>query len=71
MKASKEKKNIQLKTKGKTGFEEYYSSLFGERWQNLKESFATESVRTLNPMIIAFDVDANVTSDSLIAPTPP
>lgn len=44
MKASKEKKNIQLKTKGKAGFEEYYSSLFGERWQNLKESFATESV---------------------------
>ena len=44
MKASKEKKNIQLKTKGKAGFEEYYSSLFGERWQNLKESFAKESV---------------------------
>ena len=33
-------------------------------------SFATVSVRTLNPMMIAFDVDANVTSDSLIAPTP-
>jgi len=26
---------------------------------------------TLNPKIIAFDVDAKITSDSLIAPTPP
>ena len=34
-------------------------------------SFAVASGRTLNPMIIAFDAEARLTSDSLIAPTPP
>ena len=34
-------------------------------------SFADASGRTLNPMMIALDAAASVTSDSLIAPTPP
>ena len=33
--------------------------------------FACASGRTLKPMMIALEADASVTSDSLIAPTPP
>ena len=33
-------------------------------------AFAVASGRTLNPMMIALDADAKITSDSLIAPTP-
>ena len=34
-------------------------------------AFAIASGRTLNPMMIALDAEAKITSDSLMAPTPP
>lgn len=44
MKKNKSNKNDQTKLKGKEGFEEYYSSLFKDRWNSLKQSFLQESV---------------------------
>ena len=38
------KKNNAAKLCGKDGFEEYYASIFGDRWQALKEALAGESV---------------------------
>ena len=35
-------KSAKAKLSGAAGFEEYYGSLYGERWQALKESFAGE-----------------------------
>lgn len=36
-------KEKNKKLTGSAGFEEYYSNLFGERWQSIKESFSLES----------------------------
>lgn len=36
------KKSAKEKLSGAEGFEQYYSELYGERWQSLKESFAGE-----------------------------
>ncbi len=35
-------KSVKNKLTGEAGFEEYYSNLYGERWQSIKESFADE-----------------------------
>ena len=39
----KQKENIKKKLQGASGFDEYYSSIYGERWSSLKESFSKES----------------------------
>ncbi len=39
----KQKENIKKKLQGASGFDEYYSSIYGERWNSLKESFSKES----------------------------
>ena len=39
----KQKENIKRKLQGASGFDEYYSSIYGERWSSLKESFSKES----------------------------
>ena len=41
-KSSKTKTSAKEKLSGAEGFEKYYSALYGERWQALKESFAGE-----------------------------
>ena len=37
------KENVKKKLQGASGFDEYYSSIYGERWSSLKESFSKES----------------------------
>ncbi|MBQ7969809.1 MAG: RsmB/NOP family class I SAM-dependent RNA methyltransferase [Treponema sp.] len=39
----KQKENTKKKLQGASGFDEYYSSIYGERWNSLKESFLKES----------------------------
>lgn len=39
----KQKENIKKKLQGASGFDEYYSSIYGERWSSLKESFSKEA----------------------------
>ena len=41
-KSSKAKSQTKEKLFGAEGFEQYYGELYGERWQNLKDSFAGE-----------------------------
>ena len=39
-KSGKTKDTVKEKLSGPEGFEQYYSTLYGERWQSIKESFA-------------------------------
>lgn len=39
----KQKENIKKKLQGASGFDEYYSSIYVERWSSLKESFSKEA----------------------------
>ena len=39
-----QEKGKETKLKGKEGFEAYYTSIFGERWNELKEAFTKENV---------------------------
>lgn len=39
----KQKENIKKKLQGASGFDEYYSSIYWERWSSLKESFSKEA----------------------------
>lgn len=42
----KEKKSSAEKLSGKSGFEKFYSEIYGERWENLKASFSQEKRST-------------------------